>query len=186
MPLQQANVEDRVRADAGAHSFLFCHGYGCRYSDQVSFSGAEWAGIAAMMPRAPDAAAERGNLAKTIGHMRVMAAKKTGTEHDLPAAPMLRFVDPSQLDCVDETHNAFAYLRLLEGAGLLRFHKTAAPVARGYTPMLTAGHHSASVAETASGTVYAVDPTARKLGDDAEITAFPDWIDKDPMPTFVF
>jgi hypothetical protein len=184
MPLPEAQLDDRVQTDAASRSFTFCQGYGCRQQTRVSFTATEWARLETALPVPASAAEERRNLAKAIGAMRVLMGEKTGTGANAAGAPPLFGADMSQLDCIDETHNTQGYLRLLHGNGLLRFHTAGSPIARGYTPFLTAGHHSAAVTDTQTGLRYAVDPTEQDMGKDAAITALPDWEGQDLMPMF--
>lgn len=158
-------------------AFTFCYGYSCTHRKETGFTEKEWAGVSRIFTNKPakTAEAERVKIGSAIAQMESMIGGKTGTAHDLPEARGKK-EDPAQMDCVDETINTSRYLEFLQTAGLMKFHKVAHPVHRGYIVDGAWPHNTAVIAELDGGKQYAVDSFYRANGEEPYIMPAQDWL----------
>jgi hypothetical protein len=86
-------------------------------------SSQEWQLITApLQTPASVAADERAAIAHAIALMEQTVGNKTGTSGDR-GGNLAGFGTPGQMDCIDESNNTTTYLKLLQQAGLLKFHE---------------------------------------------------------------
>jgi hypothetical protein len=153
------NVVNNIDRAADWRGFQYCGGWGCSDPKQVAFSPDEWAEVAALMqPPLDTAAEERDRIAQVIGHMETVIGDKTGYDRDR-AGTGAGIFQLGQLDCYSEAANSSTFMRLLAREGLLRFHEPAEPIMRGQATSRSfrKTHATASLTETESGTLYAMD-----------------------------
>jgi len=159
--------------DPSLEAVLICHGYGCHRQDNVDLRLAWPRLVANMAQPAPDAAAERANIALTIAAFEAEVGARIGTDEDV-GGTFEGFAMAGQLDCIDETSNTSTFLTLLDEAGLLVWHDVRGPTSRFFVydgwP-----HTTAVIVETASGQAYAVDSWFHDNGQPAEIVPIEDW-----------
>lgn len=149
-----------------------CVSYHCAAHRTVTIDAAQWNAVVALLRNSSSAEEERRRIAQAIAHMERVVGVQAGTSGDLPrnggdgAAP-------GQLDCIAESLNTTTYLRAVEDAGLLRWHKAAEPAKR--QRWVFNFHHSAVIREIATDEPYAVD--SWHLGNGAEPLVQPldDW-----------
>lgn len=154
--------------------FELCHGYSCRYKEQVSLTAANWQAIERLFSNNTGASMERNQIAKAIALLETQAGEKSGIKNDLPKS--LKTKDThGQQDCIDETVNTTTYLRMMQSANLLRWHRVAKPIRRGYFVDRRWPHNSATIQETDSGQLYAVDSWPRANGEAPDIMLAEDW-----------
>ena len=79
------------------------------------------------------------------------------------------------MDCIDHATNTTSFLRIMERAGMLRFHRAAEPVRR--VRFFVSEHWSARVIEAASGAEYAVDSWFFDPGTPAVVMPLQAWRD---------
>ncbi|NWG46845.1 MAG: hypothetical protein HXY25_09905 [Alphaproteobacteria bacterium] len=154
--------------------FAVCHGYGCFERVTVSLRSDEVDALAGLFaPSAPDAAAERAQIARAIAQMERFVGPKAGTEHDRAGAAPLGGAD--QQDCIDEAVNTTTYLRLFAGEGWLVHHTVELPAHRG----LDIGqwpHNTALIREAGpDGGRYVVDSWFHANGELPEIVPLALW-----------
>ncbi len=132
-----------------------CHSFDCSVRDIVSMSEKEWHEVIGWFsPPATRAHEEREQIRQAIGWLEVIVGRYTPTQDDI-AGNLRSDVDKAgQLDCIDESRNSTTYLRLLERAGVLRFHVV---VERAYRRAIFDQHWSAQIEEIETGNRYVVD-----------------------------
>lgn len=161
--------------DAAPDSLPVCHGHGCKLRTTVALDRSQWDSVAALFAPAPATAAEeRDRIARAVGRIERLVGLKAGTAEDLGENQLIAAA--GQLDCIDETANTQTYLRLLQDAGLLRWHEIAAPADRGW-PVDTWVHNTAVIAEREGGARYTVDSWFFDNGQPAAVVPLEDWLD---------
>lgn len=155
-----------------------CHGYGCRYKTKVRFTEAEIETVrAAFATEATDPAAERAQIATTIGQFERKVGKLIGTENDPGGVLENQHIgDPTRQDCIDEAATTSGYLMLLQNNGILKFHTVREPRARGIFIDGRWQHFTAVVEETGTGSRYAIDSWFRANGQPAVVMTLTDWL----------
>ena len=136
--------------------FSICYDHSCESVATVSVNQAEWRrATAPLSVESGNAADERAAIAAAIALFEQIIGERLGTSHDR-GGNLAGFGRPKQLDCVDESTNSHTYLRMLEQAGLFRFHSV---MNRSTRFGLFAGmpHSTAVIRENATGVRYAVD-----------------------------
>ena len=164
--------------DVGAtpDNFTLCHGYGCHQKTRIGFNNYEWKTIQKIFKsKAKTAKSERQKIAKAIALMEKYAGEVARTADDLAKAPLLRQTK-HELDCVDETVNTTKYIGFLENAGFLKFYKQGRPVYKGYFINGVYPHNSASIIESDTNQIYAVDSYIFKNGEVPDIRPLEDWL----------
>jgi hypothetical protein len=160
-PLRNAHGWDEVlQSQFIAHptpgGFSVCYGHTCRHIARVGLRPEEWQTVTALfVPQADTAAGEREVIRAAIAMLERLVGVQTGTVNDR-GGNFTALGQPGQLDCVDEAINTTVYLRLLQDAGLLRWHRVERPVSRGFLE-LTAPHNTAVISELDSRARFAVD-----------------------------
>lgn len=148
--------EDIVTAPT-PQGFSVCHGGGCTLVTQAGLAPEQWRGIAALFSPAPQAPAEeRERIARAISLFEIYAGELSGTSRDRPGNERGGEYWDSQMDCIDESTNTTTYLRILEWAGLLRWHAVEARVTRGWF-LFGWPHTTAVIREVPGGARWAVD-----------------------------
>jgi hypothetical protein len=102
-------------------AFLACVDYHCDRQRPVALDAAAWHQIASQFLDNEGAPAERLNIAHAIALMERLVGQRTGTWQDQPRNSA-GTGQTGQLDCIAESINTTTYLRLLEAAGLVRWH----------------------------------------------------------------
>jgi len=153
-----------------------CQGGGCYKVTSTSVSDEEWRRVSMLfLPVAADAADERKKIAEAIGLLEEIVGKKVGTSGDLAGTFFEGELDGQQ-DCNDEATNSTTYMRLLQQGGFIRFHKIEDIRTRSFFyngwP-----HSTASLRESMSGELFAVDSWFYDNGHPATIINFDVWKD---------
>jgi len=167
-------VRDDIVTQPAPHDFSVCHGGGCAIVSQARLDETQWSSILAVFPAASrDAREERDRIAAAIARFESLVGAMTDTADDRPEN-QLGASWWSQMDCIDESTNSTTYLRLLAGAGLLRWHRVEARVTRGYF-LFGWPHTTAVVSETGGGAKWAVDSWFHGNGRPPEIVPLDLW-----------
>lgn len=155
-------------------AFEICQGGGCVQSDVLSLSSAEWDNVEQLFTPLPATAeAEREAIAKAIGLLEDMVGTKIGTAADR-AGTFNNSEYLHQQDCNDEAINSTTYLRLMQQAGLIRYHDILDTRTRKF--FLTGWPHTAAVIrEHANQAEYAVDSWFYDNGYPATIVPMAQW-----------
>ena len=136
--------------------YTVCFDHSCATVVTDSLTQVEWEmATQALRKPAATAAVERQAIARSIATFEDIVGRHTGTYRD-KGGNLRGFGQPGQLDCIDESTNTTTYLRLLEHAGLLRWHRVLEPSTR-FGFFVVIPHTTAVIEETASAERYAVD-----------------------------
>lgn len=149
-------VAEKVDTAPHPGAFHYCHSHGCEDRSLLSLRAEQWRDATwRLIPEPASAAEERERIAWAAADFEAIVAAETGTESDVGGS-FAGFGRTGQLDCVDESLNMTMFLRLLEGQGLLRFHRPSRPITKG-TLIDGWPHYSATMVEVASGQHYTLD-----------------------------
>ncbi len=172
-------VTPRDAAASDATAVDICYDFTCGTRDTVILDRHALHSIDRIFePPAGDAEEERERIRKAVARMeqvvglltptfRDVGRNYTGEDDDLAGLP-------GQLDCVDESINTTAYLKLMDSRGLFRFH---AAGERAYRQALLTQHWAASIVEHDSGSTWIVDSWFGDNGDLPYVVAGDDWHD---------
>lgn len=137
----------------------------------------EWQGVLAHFDEAaPNAAAERDQMATAIADIEVITGKKANTSNDRPGAAIFpTYSTRGQLDCIDESHNTTVYLHFLAKEGVFRYHDVGEVAHRGMI-IDRWFHNTATVVDRETGERYVIDTWFGANGDRADIIDVETWI----------
>lgn len=167
-------VRDDIVTQPAPGNFSVCHGGACAIVSQVGLDEGQWRRIANAFPApARDAEEERAWMAEVIARFEHAVGAMTDTADDR-AGNRRGASWWSQMDCIDESTNSTTYLRILAGAGLLRWHRVEARVTRGYF-LFGWPHTTAVVSEVRGGARWAVDSWFHENGRAPEIVPLDAW-----------
>jgi hypothetical protein len=157
-------------------SINICHGFGCKYRDELGLTPQDWKTLTGMLAAGKaNAAAER----KAIGNAGAWFDRRfgaiAGTIGHVARANRHYMFDKRQMDCIDSSRNTTSLLLVLDQLKLLRHHEVAEPVARGYLIDGRPPHVTAVLVEKATGTEWAVDSWTRSYGQAPEIMTLAQW-----------
>jgi hypothetical protein len=145
-----------VDRDATPRAFGVCHGHNCHFHSVARLSEDQWQAIVELFAVPPvSAQEERRRIGEAVALVERAVGEQLGTKADRPRAPFV-VVDPTQLDCVDESTNSSTVLHMLDNAALLRWHAVGEPAVRG-NPLLISIHFTAVAIEKSTNARYAVD-----------------------------
>jgi len=116
---------------------------------------------------------ERAGIAAAIAMLESMVGKMTGTWRDL-GGDVRGFLQPGQMDCVDEATNSTTYLRMMAQDGLLKWHAVEASVKRGHV-LFGIPHATALIVDTTTGERWAVDSWFLDNGEPPYILPYAIW-----------
>ncbi len=132
-----------------------CYDYDCMREATAEIDAATLERIGASLIEAVDADGERARIARSVADLYVVVGRQTPVWRDRGGNYEDDRDQPGAMDCIDHSTNTTAFLQLLEGAGLLRFHRVAPPLRRSKYGIVH--HWTARVAEIESGVEFAVD-----------------------------
>lgn len=157
-------------------AFEICQGGGCVQSDILQLTEAEWDNVVQIFSPLPaNAEAEREAISKAIGALEDMVGTKIGTTADR-AGTFNNSDYLHQQDCNDEAINSTTYMRLMQQAGLIRFHEILDTRTRKF--FFTGWPHStAAIREQATKAEYAVDSWFYDNGFPATVLPMATWKD---------
>lgn len=175
----QADLKDIYRiyhTQPSLTAFEICQGGGCTHSDTVQLAASEWDHILHIFsPPAETSEQERAQIAEAIGMLEEIIGPKTGTSADR-AGTFGNSKYPHQQDCNDEAINSTTYMRLMQQAGLIRFHTLLDTRTRKF--FFTGWPHTAAVIrENESQAEFAVDSWFYDNGHAATIVPMKQWKD---------
>jgi len=138
----------------------------------VSLSEVQWQNIENLfLPKSNSAQQERQQIKQAIALFERYTGQQTGTDKDR-AENNLRSGIQGQMDCIDEATNSTVYLRLLQNAQLMTWHKQSSRTSRGF---LTSPHNTATIVETDSKQRFAVDSWFEANGEPPYIVPLSEW-----------
>ena len=160
--------------------FVHCYDYGCKSTSEVRYDTAQWQEIRRIFTeQALSIDAEKQAIRRAIALMERYSGAIAGT--DIDAGGNYPGYDDfvRQMDCIDESTNTFQYLSALEELDLLRWHRTGEKQRR-IVWFIT--HWTATISETDSGQLFAVDSWYRDNGELPYLQPIADWRRKRDFP----
>ena len=155
-------------------SLPHCHGYGCKFKQEISLSQSEWNKIKKPLKwKSKSAKTERKNLAKSLKKFEEIVGKKAGTDVDV--ADTFKKLGDFQLDCADESTNNSLYIKILQDHGLLKHHTVETPEIRGISGGAFWLHETAIIKETKTNKKFAVDSWWKDHGNEPYIIPLEEW-----------
>ncbi len=166
-------------AIAAAPYFVQCFDFGCKSTQELHYEANDWEQIRAVFDHGViDSESERQAIRSAVALMERISGELSGTHLDkggnYPGYDLAR-----QMDCIDESTNTYQYLMALQQLDLLKWHEVHPKQRR---TVWFAEHWTASISETASGRVYAVDSWYRDNGEMPYIQPLEDWRRKRAFP----
>jgi hypothetical protein len=169
--------------------FYECHGFGCTIVSHIELTTEEWQRVRAeFTPPAPDAGGERRQIADALALVERLVGARSGTSahqwtrHNGHIDGNSR-LDPTQLDCIDESVNTWTYLTLFAGDGLLRYHAVGKLAYAGGLPDFRGAPRNAAVIRARDdGKYFAIDPTLVDAGQRPPIFPLAVWLGRWPPP----
>ncbi len=149
-------VRDDIITDPTPAQFSLCYDHQCASLATLALSDAQWQTVARLFRRAnrtPET--ERRLIARAIALLETYAGRMTGTDND-KGGDLKGLGEQGQMDCIDESINTTTYLRMLERAGLLRWHQVEDRATRGWF-IRGWPHTTAVIRDITTDTLYAVD-----------------------------
>ena len=135
-----------------------CFDFSCKSRMTVSLNIEDWRDVYELFEHNESALQERDNIKQAIAVMEYLVGQYTPTHRDIARNWSEKYQElaelPGQMDCIDESINTTTYLRLLEQAGLLKYHRV---LDRAYRKSLIDQHWAAEVADIHSGQHYVID-----------------------------
>lgn len=158
---------------AQADEVEICYNYSCAVTARVNLHANELRAARRLLLRADNAEEERQAIGLVIGLFENAAGQQTPTWADKGGNVNDDAVD-GRMDCLDESANATAYLRLLASRGWLRYHRVLEPVKR--APLLVNTHWAAHLAERDTNREFAVDSWFGDNGQPAFVAPLEEWL----------
>lgn len=169
-------VRDDIETEPTSSNFSVCHGHSCAGVDQIGLSAHEWRSIRRLFSRASTSPAqERGFIARSIARFETIVGKRNGTWND-KGGDLKGLGQDGQMDCIDESINTTTYLRIMEHAGLLRWHTVEDRATRGWF-IKGWPHTTAVIRDTRGDELYAVDSWFEDNGQPPHIVPLKLWKD---------
>lgn len=138
-------------------SFSVCYNHGCSKAANTGLDPEEWARVRRIFEPPPASPQEeRKRLARAIALMEDLVGARVRTDGDRGGNLKGVFAPSPQQDCIDESTNSTTYLRLMEDAGLLRWHGVERMRTRGFI-IFGFPHNTAVVRDLRTDNEYAVD-----------------------------
>jgi hypothetical protein len=135
-----------------------CFDFSCRTNVTVSLDSEDWQDVYEIFKNSKSAMQERDSIKQAIAVIEHLVGQYTPTHRDIARNWSEKYQElaalPGQMDCIDESINTTTYLRLLEQAGLLKFHRV---LGRAYRKSLIDQHWAAEVVDIQNGQHYVID-----------------------------
>ncbi len=161
--------------DSGNKEVKICSGFGCIYSAQLAFSGADLKHINSVLKTDfATPADERKSLADLIAWKERLAQSKLRMVTDTRLSYQRDAGKVGQMDCVDESSNTLAFIQFLDRNGLLKFNKPTRIVGRGF---LFDGRypHRTAVVRDIKGKDWAIDSWKKDGGKLPQVVELAVW-----------
>lgn len=172
-----ATYEELSISPPSIDAISICHGFGCKFRDELALTGADRATLARLLAAGgASAAAERRAVGAAGAWFDRRIGQVAGTVGHVARANREYMFDKRQMDCIDSSRNSTSLLLVLAQLNLLRHHTVAEPEARGYIIDGRPPHATAVLVEKASGTKWAVDSWTRAYGQAPEIMPLAQWM----------
>ncbi len=156
-------------------AFEVCFGGGCAEVRQLNLTSEEWQKVAAIfnVQHTVNSGQERKLIAQGVAQLETIIGEKIGTSQDL-AGTFFEGRLSGQLDCNDESINTTTYMRLMQQAGLLKWHEIEDTRTRNF--FFNGWPHSTAVIRDSSTSArFAVDSWFYDNGAPPVIVPFKEW-----------
>lgn len=155
-----------------------CHGFGCQLKTAVGFTEADLREMRRLVGRGgPEA--EREGIRRLISWAERRVAPTVGSEDDVPGLDLGNSGKAGQMDCIDEASNTTSYLMVAARFGVLKHHRVARPVARGF--FLDGRYpHATAVIVDPEGVAWAVDSWPQRNGEKPDVMPLAEWYAASP------
>ncbi|MCU7829079.1 MAG: hypothetical protein KZQ85_08425 [Candidatus Thiodiazotropha sp. (ex Myrtea sp. 'scaly one' KF741663)] len=156
-----------------------CYNYSCKQKAQVDLAGSEWAETVELFSdKTQSSLNERKKISKAIALMEQLTGRRLGTSND--KAKNSGTGEPGQMDCIDESRNTTAYLKLFEENGWIKWHQTQDRAVR--SPYFFNAHWTAVIKDNESNQMYAIDSWFRENGKEPVILTLEEWMARKERP----
>jgi len=150
-----------------------CHGYGCKFRSRLVLTASDGARFRSIMSGAAGSPnAERSALSRAVRYYEERTFAATGFR-DRPKTELGK-PERGQMDCIDESTNTRALLLYLAERGLLKHHKVARNVSRGFFLDKRYPHFTAVISDP-SGIHWVVDSWYKPMGGAPDIMPLEKW-----------
>jgi len=152
-----------------------CSGFGCIYKQTLAFTTDDLEHIQSVMGKgASTPKLERASLAELVAWKERLAQKRLKMRRDTRLSYQRDAGIRGQMDCVDESSNTLAFIRIIEKEGLLHHHKAKRIAERGF---LFDGRypHKTAIISDKSGKEWAIDSWKKHGGEPPQVIAYSIW-----------
>jgi hypothetical protein len=152
---------------------VICHGFACKFRTVIAFGPKDHAELPKFMANVKSPEAERAAIARAVAWYDRRIAPEAGTAG--AKARSTASGDPSQIDCVESSLNTTSVLLMLQGLGLLRYHRVEPYVSRMLLDLVHFVHSTAVLTDLKSDQKWAVDTWVRNSGELPDVRPLADW-----------
>jgi hypothetical protein len=152
---------------------VICHGFACKFRTVIAFGPKDHATLRTMMAKITSPEAERVAIARAIAWYEKRIAPEAGTAG--AKARSTASGVPSQIDCVESSLNTTSVLLMLQGLGLLRYHRVEPYASRMLLDFAHFVHSTAVLTDLKTDQKWAVDTWVRNSGEIPDVRPLPDW-----------
>ena len=152
---------------------VICHGFACKFRTMIAFGPNDHAALRKIMASVKSPEAERAAIARAVSWYAKRIAPEAGTAG--AKARSTASGDPSQFDCVESSLNTTSVLLMLQGLGLLRYHRVEPYVSRMLFDFLHFVHSTAVLTDLKTDQKWAVDTWVRNSGELPDVRPLADW-----------
>jgi hypothetical protein len=152
---------------------VICHGFACKFRTVIAFGPNDHAELRKIMAKVTSPEAERVAVARAVAWYEKRIAPEAGTAG--AKARSTASGDPSQIDCVESSLNTTSALLMLQGLGLLRYHRVEPYVSRMLFDFVHFVHSTAVLTDLKTDQKWAVDTWVRNSGELPDVRPLADW-----------
>jgi hypothetical protein len=152
---------------------VICHGFACKFRTVIAFGPNDHAELRKIMAKVTSPEAERVAVARAVAWYEKRIAPGAGTAG--AKARSTASGDPSQIDCVESSLNTTSALLMLQGLGLLRYHRVEPYVSRMLFDFVHFVHSTAVLTDLKTDQKWAVDTWVRNSGELPDVRPLADW-----------
>lgn len=164
---------------AASPYFMHCYDFGCKSTQELHYSNAQWRQIRAIFEaRELGEAQEKQAIRQAVALMERISGELSGTHLD-KAGNYPGYELPRQMDCIDESTNTFQYLVALEQLKLLKWHRVDL---KQHHIVWFIDHWTATIREIDGNARFAVDSWYRDNGEMPYLQPLADWRRKRDFP----
>jgi hypothetical protein len=152
---------------------VICHGFACKFRTVIAFGPNDHAVLRKIMAKVTSPEAERVAAARAVAWYEKRIAPEAGTAG--AKARSTESGDPSQIDCVESSLNTTSALLMLQGLGLLRYHRVEPYESRMLFDFRHFVHSTAVLTDLRTDQKWAVDSWVRNSGELPDVRPLADW-----------